>query len=178
MHHVRLLSCFLAATLLVSNNPCAASGNKTWSNQLVITCDKHKVTLTTSCLEEQVDGLPVCPVQKIDVEGPGTHKSIEYKHTINGGDQEFIAGAECFKKDDQAYLVLTATNFGNCAGCEWEDVFSPNGTYIGSTSGIYTNSGFRHQSLSQKLRRDLKAVIVEKYRTADTGTIPRAKPQR
>jgi hypothetical protein len=189
MSYYPISSCFLTAALLLSidvcatpakaeNMPAKASGSKTWRSQHVLQCDGHKITLTTACMDEQVDGLPLCPNQTIAVEGAKAPKSVDYKHGINGADQEFITEAECFKKDDQAYLVLSATNFGNCAGCEWEDVFRPDGTYLGSTSGIYTNAGFKHQSLSQKLRQDLKAVTVEKYRTADTGAIPRAKPQR
>jgi hypothetical protein len=179
MTHLRSSSLFLAAALLMFNGLSAAPA---WSenmlSQVSLTCDKHKITLTTSCREEEADGLPLCPSQKMEAEGPGAKKAIEYKHAINGGDQEFITQAECFKKNDTAYLVLTATNFGNCAGCEWEDVYTPDGTYIGSTSGIYTNAGFRHRSLSQKLRNEIRAATAEKYRTADTGTIPRAHPQR
>lgn len=189
MAYFRVSSCFLTAALLLSNDVCAAlakvenmpakaPGSKAWSSQRVLQCDEHKITMTTACMDEQVDGLPLCPNQTIAVEGAKSRKSIEYKHVINGADQQFVTEAECFKKDNQVYLVLTATNFGNCAGCEWEDVFSPDGTYLGSTSGIYTNSGFRHQPLSQNLRKQLKAIGVEKYRTADTGPIPRAKLQR
>jgi hypothetical protein len=189
MVHCRISTCFLTAALLLSNDAFAtpakperplanAPANKVWSSQLVLRCDEHKITLTSTCMDEQVDGLPLCPNQRMVVEGASTRKHIEYTYTINGADQEFITEAECFKKDDQAFLVLTATNFGNCAGCEWEDVFSPDGTYLGSTSGIYTNSGFRHQPLSRHLRQQVKAISVEKYRTADTGNIPRAKLQR
>jgi hypothetical protein len=188
------MSCFefvsrmLASSLLIlagayagpafSQDIGQAPGNGMWSSQAALRCGKHRISLTTSCHEQQEDDTPLCPSQEMHVEGTGANKVTEYRHQINGGDQDYVTEAACFEKGEAAYLVLSGTNFGNCAGCEWEDFYTPDGRYLGSTAGIYKDSGFRRKTLSPGARKAIKETVIEKYRTAQTGPIPRAKQVR
>jgi len=45
------------------------------------------------------------------------------------------------------YIVLGKTNYGNCKACEWVDVFTDTGLYVGSSDGMYATD-FKRQRLS------------------------------
>jgi hypothetical protein len=123
MSHFGISSFVMTLALFAMNGLCAARvrsenilprepENDTWSSQVIFNCGERKGTLITSCLVKAKNGLPLCPSQKIYLEGSSPRKTIKYKHEINGGDQEFITEAECFQ-EKQNYLRGPQRRFEN-----------------------------------------------------------------
>ncbi|MYN40373.1 hypothetical protein GTP55_13405 [Duganella sp. FT109W] len=133
-------------------------------------CAPAKISIDTQCEEKEQD-LPYCHTQSVQFDAHGTKTAVVYKYQFNRGNQQFITTGECYRKNDTSYVVLSSTNFGNCSVCEWADVFTPQGKYLGSTAGMFDDANFKHLSgtkavddfLNDLFKQDNYHVSAEKH---------------
>jgi len=134
-------------------------------------CSDQKVLIQTTCQEKEPD-LPYCPVQSVTFSDVKQSQAFTFKHAFNSGNQPFIVGAECHVRNGAAFVLLRNTNFGNCQICEWTDIFSANGRYLGSTEGMFGGESFKRNQVRDKSLIDL--LMTEKYKKSETEFIGRA----
>lgn len=119
----------------------------------VLACGGRDVAIITSCIEKSSD-LSYCFSQNVlFIQHEGDIVSnINYNHSFNDGDQQFIAQASCREFNKNYYVILSNTNFSNCKICEWADIFTNNGRYIGSTDGMVDAKNFKRKLISNKYK--------------------------
>lgn len=112
-------------------------------------CGERKVEVQAQCYKE--DGIPglSCTSQKLTVSGEGvaagkaTH--VYKPQPLQTGDaypavEEKIGALVCTATPDhQKYIVAMVSNGGNCAKCEWAEVYGWDGALIGTTRDARTN---------------------------------------
>jgi hypothetical protein len=175
--HSRLIvfiTFFATATLSATAAPSINATNKsgTWTDNRTIACGKVQVTVRTSCQEYEPD-LPYCPSQIIRFVSPNSSKSSTYIYTMDNGTQDYIAQVQCFSYQGAHYVVASATNFGNCLGCEWDDVYTSAGEYLGSSESDVRTGKFKYKKLPEEIAKKQYAFQNEKHITADTDFIAR-----
>lgn len=149
-------------------------------NQNSIKCGGIDVLILTSCVDHE-NGLPFCFNQHIVFfdSNKGATSDVNYNHSFDGGNQQFIASIACNKFGKDNYLVITNTNFGNCAMCEWLDVYLEDGKYIGSTQGMSDSRNFTHKPIPKKIENFLFQPTSSKPAASEyTSTdISRSRPR-
>jgi hypothetical protein len=147
--------------------PCltfAESHENVFAKKDVLQCADKKIVITTSCLEREAN-LSYCFNQNISFIKNGKNGELisnsNFNYSFNNGNQEFISGATCVSDDNKFYVVLSNTNFSNCKICEWADIFSSDGNYMGSTKGMYSNQSFKRKLISRQLEN--KILNPEKF---------------
>ena len=122
---------------------CAIQNNKKYvyyDHHSIIKCLNFNVSLSSYCVTlKGSKNAPFCFSQVVNFvnETNYTAKSELYEHLYRGGEPDFIAKMECISDKSKSLIILRGTNFANCSVCEWIDVFSVEGDYIGSSSKIY-----------------------------------------
>ncbi len=130
---------FLASTNSRAQEDGARQDSGAFTKRQVLLCSAANVEVITSCVEPRETAF--CSSQKVIFGGAPNAKVIEYTHhRPRYADQSFIASASCTEIDGKPYIVLGSTNFGNCDDCEWVDVYTIDGRYIGSTKGMTIDS--------------------------------------
>lgn len=167
-------SALLSITVLAGPNSSAPSPSVQAQPQVVtasnLMCGGQKIIIQTTCVEMEPD-LPYCPVQNVKFSSPKHSKIVTFKHEFNDGNQPFIVGAECHVKNSTAFILLRNTNFGNCQVCEWTDVFSAEGKYLGSNEGMFKGESFKRYQLSDK--ESIDVLMTEKFKKSETEFIAR-----
>jgi hypothetical protein len=138
-----------------------------WVNQESIQCLDTKVTVFTHC-SEKLEDLPYCETQKISFVSTTVNKEVTYRYHFDGGNQPFITGASCYKKDNKTYIVLDRTNFGNCGDCEWNDMYAETGEYLGSGKGMYQKELIqygRKKISHKKMTQAAESILGEIYQS-------------
>src|SRR5450830_921228 len=118
-----------------------------WESRTAIDCGATHVELRTFC-EDKEEDLPYCPVQQATFSSPGHSRTVRNAYQFNEGAQQFIVGIACYKDARGQVVVMSKTNFANCTICEWSDLYTADGAYLGSTEGLYGNESMRHRRLS------------------------------
>lgn len=78
----------------------------------------------------------------------------KYSFTYGGEFDGQIVSVSCFRRGSDL-VVLGSGNYGNCDACEWEDVFSEYGVYIGSTRKKFGASDFHYKAIDREDLREL-----------------------
>ena len=141
-----LLLAFMPTSL---RSAAMAAGDDSFTRYDKITCEGTTVSVETTCLEDNGDVF--CPYQALTFRnGPeGVNRAFRYTYRKVEGWQEFVAGVVCVTDaGGSGYIVLEKTNYGNCNICEWIDVFTKTGKYVGSSTGMYATD-FKRQRLSK-----------------------------
>lgn len=125
---------------------------KYFINKNFLRCGGKDVLILTSCVDDE-ESVSFCFNQHINIYDNKTSlsPSINYNYTFNESHEQFINHASCERVNGEVYLILRSATFGNCGRCEWIDVYSVNGKYIGSSEGMYDSRNFTHFPLSRKL---------------------------
>jgi hypothetical protein len=147
----------------------------TWTTETYLQCAAVKVQIATTCSEIR-EGVPYCRSQAVKLMEGAKTTEFKYSYGYNDGSPAFISKISCFEKEHVTYVFLDRTNFGNCAECEWEDVFSGAGEYLGSQRGLYqsekiTSSGkeIMHKDISKKAADVLRAIYEHKIQALGTS---------
>ena len=56
----------------------------------------------------------------------------------------------CLAGEPDSYFELTSSNLGSCHVCEWVDVFTERGEYVGSTQGRVEYTSFHFKKIRLK----------------------------
>jgi hypothetical protein len=167
-------SALLSITVLAAPISIAPNSKVQAQPQVVtasnLICADQKIVIQTTCMEKEPD-LPYCPVQTVSFSSPKNSKIVAFRHEFNGGNQPFIVGAECHVKNSTSFVLLRNTNFGNCQVCEWTDVFSAEGKYLGSNEGMFKGESFKRHQLNDKETTDI--LMTEKFKKSETEFIAR-----
>jgi hypothetical protein len=149
------LSVATYASLAVAQQ--ASSSDDAFSKKQSLHCADYTVDVQTWCSGPREEGN--CPDQTVHFTGSGGTRTIRYHHHRERfSDQSFVASINCSKVDGKFYVLLESTNFGNCNNCEWYEVFSPDGTYIGSTPGMSEDDKITFKPLLRSLEESLERV--------------------
>jgi hypothetical protein len=147
----------------------------TWATETSLQCAAVKVQVATTCSEIR-EGVPYCKSQTVKFTQGAKATAFDYAYGYNDGSPAFITKVSCFEKEHATYVFLDRTNFGNCAECEWEDVFSGAGEYLGSQRGLYqsekmTSSGkeILHKDITKNAAEVLRAISEHKIRALGTS---------
>jgi len=103
-------------------------------------CADRKVTVEAACFP-YAGSLMVCTRQAIrfaGADGKALGARVFQNKPLKGADYpvvpEQFGELSCVEtKDKEKLVVASMTNGGNCEQCEWYDVYSPDGTLLGST---------------------------------------------
>jgi hypothetical protein len=140
----------LFAFLQIACSSCLADENGAWrEEQKILNCGEHRISISISCVD--VEDVPFCPNESIRFTHKKTYKTrfIDFNFAFMDGNPPYLASATCVSRKARKYLVLQNANSGNCMGCEWADVYSEAGAYLGSTSGIYKNRFYKYKPLDR-----------------------------
>lgn len=142
---------------------------KWFANQAVLQCGSHEIATVTSCVEREKD-LPYCFNQTIVfIQSNGdVGKSLTFSYSFNDGNQNFIESASCVAISNKNYVAIQSTNFGNCKYCEWADIFSEAGNYVGSSDTKNHDKEFSRKKLSPNFE---KAVLLELTKKKPNSTV-------
>jgi hypothetical protein len=148
-----------------------------WDSTTAIDCGVTHVELRTFC-EDKEEDLPYCPVQQATFSSAGHSRTVRNAYQFNEGAQQFIVGIACYKDARGHVVEMSKSNFASCSICEWSDLYTADGSYLGSTEGLNENESMRHRRLSAsdaarylELHRHPQALV----RASDV--ISRAKPR-
>lgn len=97
-------------------------------------CGAAHVDIVTLCHGGGDGEVPFCFDQTIDIILPATHSShaVHYSHSWRSGAPHAVVGLSCMVKGSFHFVAAESTNFGNCASCEWRDLYTLKGDYVGS----------------------------------------------
>ena len=151
----------------------APGSNEAFSKKQSLHCAGYTVEAQTSCSGPREKGN--CSGQTINFTGPGGTQTLRYHHHRDRfSDQSFVDSVNCSKVDGKFYVLLESTNFGNCDNCEWDEVFSPDGTYIGSTPGMSEDDKITFKPLLKSLEESL-FDSKDRVQEQSSFDIPRVK---
>lgn len=99
-----------------------------------LACGAAHVSVVTLCYGGGNGPVPFCFDQTIDITVPTTHSShgVHYAHPWRNGEPQAVVDLSCMVDGGFHYVVAESTNFGNCGSCEWRDVYTLKGDYLGS----------------------------------------------
>ena len=103
-------------------------------------CDDRKIVIEASCLDLYGPRMLACTSQSIKVFEDGTGKLLGTKNfePVKGDSapaviDEKIGEMTCVKaKTGEKFIVTNMSNGGNCEECEWHELYSWDGAYLGS----------------------------------------------
>lgn len=170
---ISALSAFLSIMVLAapaSSTPNSVSAQPQFVTVSNLTCGEKKIVIQTTCIEKEPD-LPYCPIQTISFSNSKNSQAVAFKHQFNGGNQPFIVGAECHVRGSKVFVLLRNTNFGNCQVCEWTDVFSAEGKYLGSNKGMFNGEGFNRHDINDN--EITNVLMTDKFKKSETEYIAR-----
>jgi len=150
---VLMLIMFVFSFDVAASEAGAGDVKSSYVNVNTLKCEAFDVVIETYC-EVDVDDFPVCGSQRVVFSDGKNKKTSEviYKYNFDTGIQQLIVEASCNKlANNDLYVVLRSTTFGNCDTCEWIDVFTLKGKYIGSSDGNYDSRSFIHKLLNRKM---------------------------
>jgi len=130
----------------------------------IMRCDDTDIIVTTSCIP---NAETYCFSQSVSFIKRGTNQAatISYPHPFRQGNPAFVMNALCLKVKSDFFVMLESTNFDNCLACAWWDVFTADGTYLGSTTGMANDGSFALKKLpavlSQLLFNASKTEVIE-----------------
>ena len=132
-----------------------------YSNLDRLNCNKHEIVITSTCVaNDDFNTDPYCFQQNVAFVNIGSRKSRSASFHYEEDRQQYIYGVSCIKSENKYYVELQSSNLGNCAGREWSDFFSSQGSYIGSDNGMAGTTSFIEKRLSERLKRKLRRDIV------------------
>lgn len=120
-----------------------------WREQhAVLNCGEHRIAITLSCTEP-ADDEPFCPAESFAFINKTTLKArfLNFNFSDMGGAPPVTHHVSCVLKNSMHFMIVKKHNTANCMGCEWSDVYSEVGKYIGSTDNIYRNKFFAYKRL-------------------------------
>lgn len=169
---------FLAASMACVRAQPGAAPPAAWSAEQHMQCGASRVSIATHCREVD-DDMPYCDSQVLSVTTGAEVRTTAYRLPLRNGDQPMIVGAACYAKGKDALLVLERTNFGNCMICEWRDVFSGTGVYLGSGEGMNEGESLAHRALAPAVGARLRALEADpQAKLGDIPNITRTPPRR
>jgi hypothetical protein len=128
-----------------------------------IQCGESDVIVTSSCTSDY------CFNQNVTFINRTTRRtrSLNYVHFMQKAAIITISTAACVKAGASNYVLLEQHDGGNCTGCEWFDVFTPDGRYLGTSAGVTSEPGSGVTSdlpvRQRPLRRSLEKAIFAQY---------------
>lgn len=156
--------------LLFANHSLA---DTEYTNNTSISCNKTVINVLSDFFNKE-DEYPICKKQEIIFNTSKEKLKILYKpSTKNPYLQPMISNISCIKMNRNFYILVQNTNYANCKmGCEWIDLYSDTGKYIGSTKGISRAMTKNFKPLSRKYMTVVKNSLV-----VSESFIPRANKE-
>ena len=122
-----------------------------FANVNTLNCGRTKVVITTTCGNGKELYCFNQNVAFITDTAQEDYRQTHYDHPYRNGAEPFIYGAACAKFKQKYYVMLESTDYNNCRGCEWSDVFTSEGQYIWSTRGYKGTTSFKRKLITDKL---------------------------
>ena len=126
-------------------------------------CGKTDVVITTSCIYRNNGDDVYCFNQNISFlkRNGDILRNANYNAPFLDENQPFVAGLSCIPAKGKFYLLAESANFGNCDGCEWNDLFTEEGIYLGSNAlERNASNNFKHRMAPAKF---YDPVAEERY---------------
>ena len=155
------LSLFLISFPLFSANTDEDFRKGLFTRIQHLPCGKTDIVITTSCLYRNEGEDVYCFNQNISFlkKHGDIIRNANYNAPFLDENQPFVWELSGIPAKEKFYLLARNGNFGNCQGCEWDDLFTEEGVYQGSTSwerSAVTN--FKPRSPPKKLHDSIVKV--------------------
>jgi hypothetical protein len=97
-------------------------------------CGGKHIVASTHCVSVEEGPGVFCYTQDISFIDLSSKSSstLKYDHPWRDGTQNSISDISCRSARSRKFVLVASTNFGNCRTCEWYDVYTPDGKYVGT----------------------------------------------
>lgn len=135
-------------------------------------CGDLDVRIETFC-ELDDAGKNGCFLQKLNIrhKPSGKEKNKLYLYENYQQDRSLIMSMVCVKARGKDRLVLEASNLGSCKVCEWEDYFSAEGAFLGSSRAIHGATNFKPRALPGNFYEKNGLLLDKQDHFTETGRV-------